>query len=363
MSGAGADNGRVKPVDGRSDQRDWFLHVDLDQFQVSVELLRRPELRGRPVVVGGDGDPTRARQVVTCASYEARALGVRAGLPMRAAWRKAPDAVFLPLDMPSYEAVSGQVMDTLRDTGMPLEVWGWDEAFVLSGTHDPEAVAVGVQALVRESTGLPCSIGIGDNKLRAKVATGFGKPAGIFRLTDQNWMPMMGERPVQALWGVGPRGAARFAEHGIRTVAELAFADPDQLAAWWGPTIGPRYRALARGEGDTTIRTEPWIPRSRSHQTTYPDDLVSRQDVERELRVLAERVVADIVAEGRTITKVAVIVRNSSFFTESHIRTLPTPTTAAAPVAEAAVALLEKFELRRPVRLLGVRVDLAQPDA
>ena len=162
--------------------RTWFLHVDLDQFQVSVELLRHPELRDRPVVVGGDGDPTRARQVVTCASYEARALGVRAGMPMRAALRKAPDAMFLPLDGATYEVASEQVMGTLRDTGMPLEVWGWDEAFLGASALDPHPVAVAVQSSVRESTGLPCSIGIGDNKLRAKVATGFGKPAGIFRL-------------------------------------------------------------------------------------------------------------------------------------------------------------------------------------
>lgn len=349
----------------------WFLHVDLDQFQVSVELLRRPDLRGRAVVVGGDGDPTRARQVVTCASYEARALGVRAGLPMRVAGRKAPDAVYLPLDMAHYEVVSGQVMDTLRGTGLPLEVWGWDEAFLGADladladladpldTAEPESLARSIQTMVLDATGLPCSIGIGDNKLRAKVATGFGKPAGVHRLTAENWMAVMGDRPVRALWGVGARGAARFAEHGIRTVAELAGADPAELARWWGPTTGPRYRALARGEGETTIRTAPWIARSRSHQTTYPDDLVTRPEIERELRVLAARVVADVVAESRVITKVAVIVRTTTFFTESHVRTLPAPTTAVADVADAAVTLLERFELRRPTRLLGVRADLA----
>lgn len=338
---------------------EWFLHVDLDQFQVSAELLRRPELRGRPVVVGGDGDPTRARQVVTCASYEARALGVRAGLPMRAAARKAPDAEYLPLDMAHYEVISEQVMSTLRGTGRPLEVWGWDEAFLGVVADDPEAFARSIQALVLDATGLPCSIGVGDNKLRAKVGTGFGKPAGVYRLTADNWMAVMGDRPVRALWGVGARGAARFAEHGIRTVAELAAADPADLARWWGPTTGPRYRALARGEGETTIRTEPWIARSRSHQTTYPDDLVTRAEIERELGVLAAAVVADVVADGRVITKVAVIVRNTSFFTESHIRTLPAPTTSVGDVTDAAVALLDKFELRRPTRLLGVRVDLA----
>jgi len=343
---------------GEPEPPNWILHVDLDQFQASVETQRRPELRGQPLIVGGDGDPTRARQVVTCASYEARAFGVRAGMPLRAAARKCPQAIFLPLDAPTYELASEQVMATLRGMSVLVEVWGWDEAFVGAETDDPERLATDIQDAIRSAAGLPSSVGIGDNKLRAKVATGFGKPAGIYRLTAENWMAVMGDRPVQALWGVGSKGAKRFAEHGVRTVAELADADPVELAAWWGPTIGPRYRQLARGEGDTQIRVEPWVARSRSRQTTFPHDLTERIDIEREVTELARAITTEVVGDGRRVAKVAVIVRNSSFYTESHITTLTAPTVDSADVERAALAVLDRFPLVRPVRLLGVRVDL-----
>ncbi len=345
-------------MDGAPPPPEWVLHVDLDQFQASVEFLRHPELIGRPLVVGGDGDPTLARQVVTCASYEARAFGVHAGMPLRFAARRCPDAVFLPLDAPAYELASERVMTALRDTGLPLEVWGWDEAFVGASTDDPETLAEGLRRLVREASGLPCSIGIGDTKLRAKTATGFAKPAGVHRLTADTWMAVMGHRRVGELWGVGRRGAARFAERGITTVADLATADTAELAAWLGPTIGPRYQVLARGEGDRRIRTEPWIARSRSRQTTFPTDLTDRADIEAQVRQLAAAIAREVVAEGRWIHKVAVIVRSSSFFTESHVRSLPAPTVDVAVVQAAALDVLALFPLARPVRLLGVRVDL-----
>ena len=159
------------PDDG---ERDWILHVDLDQFLAAVEVLRRPELAGRPVVVGGDGDPSRPRQVVATASYEARDQGVRSGMPLRTAARRCPDAVFLPSDRPAYEAASADVMATLRSLDVPVEEWGWDEACVGVRTVDPEAFARRLQARVLADTRLHCAVGIGETKLQAKTATGFG---------------------------------------------------------------------------------------------------------------------------------------------------------------------------------------------
>jgi DNA polymerase-4 len=227
---------------------DWVLHVDLDQFQAAVERLRHPELSSRPVIVGGNGDPSEPRKVVTCASYEARAFGVHAGMPLRAALRRCPDAAFLPLDAIAYEAASARVMATLRSFPVDVEVWGWDEA-LLGGTaiDDPEALARDVQIAVAEACGLSCSVGVGDTKLRAKLATGFAKPAGIARLDRHNWMPVMAGRATDALWGVGPRTAAKLAAHGIGTVGQLAAADPAGLAERFGPTIGPWLRQLALG--------------------------------------------------------------------------------------------------------------------
>ena len=185
--------GRVRPgLTGYDwDVTRWVLHVDLDQFIAAVEVLRHPELRGRPVVVGGDGDPTK-RGVVSTASYEAREHGVHSGLPLRTAARRLPDAVFLPVDRPAYEEVSETVMAVLRSTGAVVEVLGWDEAFLGVETSDPEGFARSLADRVREATELDCTVGIGENKLQAKIATGFGKPAGVFRLTFGNWFEVLG---------------------------------------------------------------------------------------------------------------------------------------------------------------------------
>jgi DNA polymerase IV len=222
----------------------------------AVELLRRPELRGRPVVVGGDGDPTK-RGVVSTASYEARAFGVTSGVPLRTAARRCPDAVFLPVDAEAYTAASARVMDALRSFGGPVEVLGWDEAFLsYEGEAEPEVRARDIQQRVRERTDLACTVGIGRNKLQAKLATGFGKPAGVYRLTDDNWFELLGERGPDALWGIGSRTAKRLATLGVTTVAQLAAADPARLAAEFGPATGPWLVQLGQGRGGTTISAE-----------------------------------------------------------------------------------------------------------
>src|ERR1700689_4310764 len=150
----------------------WVLHVDLDQLLASVNPRRRPELAGLPVIVGGNGDPTEARKVVTCASYEAREFGVRAGMPLRTAARRCPDATFLPSDPAAYDAASEQVMGLLRDVGYPVEVWGWDEAFISAPaegpTEDPGELAEQIRSVVSSASGLFCSVGISDKKKPAK---------------------------------------------------------------------------------------------------------------------------------------------------------------------------------------------------
>jgi DNA polymerase-4 len=193
------------------------LHVDLDEFLAAVEVARRPELRGKPVVVGGKGDPTQ-RAVVATASYDARKFGVHSGIPLRTAAKRCPDAVFLPSDPPAYEAVSERVMATLRALPVVVEVLG---AFLGVHTTDPEALAADVQRAVKDATGLSCAVGIGDNRLRAKLATGFAKPVGIYRLTRDNWVSVMGDRPTDALWGIGAKTARKLAAAGITTVAQL----------------------------------------------------------------------------------------------------------------------------------------------
>jgi DNA polymerase-4 len=329
----------------------------LDEFLAAVEIARRPELRGKPVVVGGRGDPTE-RAVVATASYAAREFGIRSGMPLRTAARRCPDAVFLPSDPPTYEAVSGQVMATLRQVRVVVEVLGWDEAFLGAKTGDPEALAGNVQRAVRQATGLACSVGIGDNRLRAKLATGFAKPAGIYRLTRENWMRVMAQRPPEALWGIGTKTTKKLAAAGITSVYQLATTDTDELAQRFGPTMGPWYRALALGAGGTEVSAEGHVARSRSRETTFQQNVSERPQLERQLVALAGRVAEDVADEGRPAVRVAVKVRFAPFFTQTRSVTLPAPTKDADEIGAAALNLLDKFEPDRPVRLLGVRAEL-----
>ncbi|BCJ26768.1 DNA polymerase IV [Actinocatenispora sera] len=332
----------------------WVLHVDLDQFVAAVEILRRPELRGLPVVVGGDGDPSR-RGVVSTASYQARRYGVHSGQPLRIAARLCPDAVFLPVDREAYEAASATVMATLRGFDAVVQVLGWDEAFLAVDTDDPAAVAAEIQRRVRAATALDCTVGIGTNRIQAKLATGFGKPAGIFTITPDTWYGLLGDRPPDALWGIGAKTAKRLAALGITTVAGLAGTDPSTLADAFGAATGPWLVRLARGADDGTVTDAPHVPRSRSRETTYQEDLADWAQVRREVARLARLVAAD-AAELR-VARVVVKVRYAPFHTHTHGHSLAEPTTDADRIEMAALAALDDFAADRPVRLLGVRAE------
>ncbi|WP_205814167.1 DNA polymerase IV [Microbacterium sp. K24] len=342
---------------------DWVLHVDMDQFIAAVEVLRRPELAGLPVIVGGRGDPTE-RAVVSTASYEAREFGIGSGMPLKIAARKAPEnAVFLPVDHEAYGAASAEVMAALRALpGVVLEVIGWDECFLGVITDDPEATAREAQAAVLEATGLHCSVGIGDNKVRAKIATEFGKPRGTFRLTAENWFEVMGAKPTRDLWGVGSKVQKRLAEHGITTVRELADADEQELVTEFGPKMGVWYHGLGSGFGPSVVDDTPWVARSHSRETTYQQNLTTTAEVEEALRELAGLAFDDCAAEGRPVIRVHLKVRYAPFETKTFGRKLAAPTTERQVVVDAALALGATLDAEREVRLLGVRAEMAMPD-
>lgn len=350
---------------------DWVLHVDLDQFIAAVEVLRRPELVGLPVVVGGDGDPTK-RGVVATASYEARAFGVGSGMPMRTAAKKIPDAVFLPADHTAYDEASAGVMDTLRslEWGGPavvVEVLGWDEAFLAAGPDargdaDPLAFAAHIRERVLAATRLHCSVGVGDNKLRAKIATDFGKPRGTYVLTADNWFPVMGERPTRALWGIGSKTAKKLAALGIDTVDQLARSDARMLAAELGPTMGPWYHRIGRGVSDSPVSAEPWVPRAHGRETTFQTDLEDWDRIAEEVRLLTSRVLEDIDKEGRPAARVGLKLRYRPFTTITRSLTLPAATNDPQALADAAVSLLDRVDHDRAVRLLGVRLEMVEPE-
>jgi DNA polymerase-4 len=334
-----------------------ILHVDLDEFIAAVEILRRPELVGRPVVVGGRGDPTK-RGAVATANYEARRFGVHSGMALRTAARRCPEAVFLPSDRDAYEAASKDVMEVLARFTDALEVWGWDEAF-LEARDDAGTVARAVQRAVSAETHLSCSVGIGDNKLRAKLASNFAKPAGVYRLTEAEWWSVMGDRPTDELWGIGRKTARRLGELGIGTVRELAGADPDKLAAALGPRTGPWLIALGRGDDDSPVSAAPRLVRSRSLEMTFDEDVDDTAVVAAEVERMARELADHISTTDRVVSGVTVKVRFAPFFTRSRSVRLGGPPEAVEAVAAAAATALARFELDRPVRLVGVRVDLA----
>jgi DNA polymerase-4 len=340
--------------------RSWVLHVDLDQFLAAVEVLRRPELAGLPVVVGGRGDPTE-RGVVSTASYEARAFGVGSGMPLRTAARKCPDAVFLPVDKPEYDAASRVVMDTLRSFDVPVEVLGWDEAFLGVDTDDPEQFANDVRAAVLDASRLHCSVGIGDNKLQAKIATDFGKPQGVGRLTTETWFEVMGERPTTALWGIGRKTGNKLAELGIHTVNDLASTEAQVLADRLGPTMGPWFRRLGRGVDSSPVDATPWVARGHGRETTFQQNQSDWDAVADAVRELAAQVTQDIAAEGRPAARVGMKLRYAPFETRSRSLTLPAPTSDVAAITDAALELLTRFDHTRSVRLVGVRAEMVDP--
>ncbi len=345
--------------------REWVLHVDLDQFLAAVEVRRRPELAGRPVVVGGDGNPRRPRQVVATASYEARALGVRSGVPLSVALRRCPDCVFLAHDRPAYDAASAEVMGVLRSFPVTVEVWGWDEAFVGVRTEDPRAVAAELREAVLDRTRLSCAIGIGDTRLVAKTATRLAKPGGIAALTRREWFDSLRDEPVTEIWGIGDRIARRLADCGIHTVEQLARADTAVLAARFGPRIGPSLRVMGLGGDTTPIVDEPREAKGRSKETTFTEDITDPTRIADEVEALARSVAASVFDEGRTVTRVAVKVRTRTFFTRTKVAKLPVPTTDVDEVARMAHVVLGRFTndvIGRPIRLLGVRVELAPTD-
>jgi nucleotidyltransferase/DNA polymerase involved in DNA repair len=366
----------------------WVLHVDMDQFIAAVEIMRNPQLRGKPVVVGGDGDPTK-RGVVSTASYEAREFGVHSGQPLRTAAKRCPDCVFLPVDGPAYDRVSARVMAVLHETGDPVEVLGWDEAFVGVETDDPEQYARGLAADVKAATDLDCSVGIGDNKLQAKIATSFGKPAGVGVLTTATWFDVLGDRPPDAIWGIGAKTVAKLAALGITTVRQLADADPQRLAKEFGPTTGPWLVLLGNGRGESEVDSTPYVPRSHGREVTFQRNLTDWTDISAQIARLARQVAAEVT--DRPVARVVVKVRYAPFVTITHGTSLPTgerwpPGAQQAhpeplpfsdspvngePAAErwtatferAAQASLAMFTPGRPVRLLGVRAEFADnPD-
>jgi DNA polymerase-4 len=329
-----------------------IAHVDMDAFYVSVELQRRPELNGKPVVVAGSGP----RAVVTTASYEARKFGVFSATPAERARRLCPQAVFIPPDFDHYRARSREVMTVLHDHVERVEVVGLDEAYLdLSEFERPRAAARRVKAAITERTGLGCSIGIGPNKLVAKVASDADKPDGFVALTAEQARERFALERPGLIPGIGPKTADRLQREGIETLGALAEAPEAKLTEWFGPRLGPYLGSLARFEDERALETVR-VAKSESRETTFDQDLRGLPELEPPLRRLTEELCETLEkqqARGRTI---GIKVRYADFSTVTRAHSLPAAVNDLETVWNVAVELLRRLELRRPIRLVGVRV-------
>jgi DNA polymerase IV len=334
-------------------------HLDADAFYVSVELNRHPELRGLPVVVAGSGP----RAVVTTASYEARRYGVGSAMPAARARRLCPQAVFLPPDGAHYREVSRRMMGIVRSHVEHVEVVGLDEAYLdLSGLYSPRAAMRRIVADVQGATKLVCSVGIGPNKLVAKIASDAEKPAGFVVLTREQACGRFAAATPGLVPGIGPKTAARLADMGLRTLRDLARAPEQLLVECFGPNHGRELRRRARLEHDGEVSEARKVV-SESRERTFDHDIHDPARLREALSQMAAELCASLAAHDHHGRTIGIKVRLEDFSTVTRARTLDAPTSDAEQVARVALALLEAYSPQRPVRLLGVRVAGLVPRA
>ncbi|HEU0023720.1 MAG TPA: DNA polymerase IV [Thermoleophilaceae bacterium] len=329
-----------------------YAHIDMDAFYVSVELQRRPELRGRPVVVAGSGP----RAVVTTASYEARRFGVFSATPAERARRLCPQAVFVAPDFDHYRARSRDVMSVLRRHVDRLEVVGLDEAYMdLTGLDRHRAAARRVKAAVHDATGLGCSIGIGPSKLVAKVASDADKPDGFLELTAAEARARFADASPGLVPGIGPKTVTRLESLGVTTLAALASEPDERLTSWFGPRLGPHLGSLARFEDSRSLETSR-VAKSESRETTFDRDLRGLPELEPVLERLTRELCSTLGRQERRGRTIGIKVRFADFTTVTRARTLDAPAGELETVWPVACELLRQLAPTPPVRLLGVRV-------
>ncbi len=341
------------------------IHADIDAFFASVELKRKPELKGKPVIVGGSGDPSK-RGVVSAASYEARAHGVTSGMAMKTALRKCPEAVFLPVDFAAYEKESERFLAILRDYSPLVETFGLDEAFIeVMGQGEGERekdpfsyapkMAAEIKKRAKRETGLIVSVGVGTNKLLAKMACDMGKPDGFFIIKEGEAEALFRDMPVRKLWGVGPRMEKRLKDLGIRTIGGLAKTQVSYLVRNFGPNYGRTLHEHARGVDNSPV--VPFQePQSMSREVTFEEDSSDLYLIKETLYALTEDVASRLKGEGYKGRTVAIKVRFSDFRAVTREVTFEAVTDSLNDIWAAASKLLESVDLPKSIRLVGVKV-------
>jgi DNA polymerase-4 len=331
-----------------------ILHVDLDAFFAAVEQLDDPSLRGKPVVVGGLGN----RGVVSTASYEARKFGVHSAMPMSAARRACPHAVYLSPRMSRYQDLSRAVMAILRDVTPLVEQLSVDEAFLdVSGARrrlgTPPQIGAHIRSRIHGETGLTASIGVATTKFLAKLTSDMAKPDGMLVIEPGTERAFLAPLPLTRLWGVGPATLTKLERMGLRTIGDVAATPAELLERALGTALGTHLHALATNDDERDV-TPDRDAKSIGAEETFGTDLRTREACDRELVRLCDRVGSRLRSVEITARTITLKIRFANFETRTRARTLAEPTDISAVVLDTARELLDEFDVRRGIRLLGV---------
>jgi DNA polymerase IV (DinB-like DNA polymerase) len=338
-----------------------IFHLDMDHFFTAVEERAHPEFKGKPVIVGADPKGGKGRGVVSTCNYEARKFGVRSGMPISKAWRLCPEAVYLPVNYELYTNVSNEIMNILRKYADKFEQWGIDEAFLdvsskVKDYAEAEVLARQIKKEIYEKENLTCSIGIGPNKLVAKIASDFQKPDGLTIVREEETGKFLAPLSVRKLLWVGRKTEQKLGAMGIRTIGDLARYDPTVLSEAFG-VMGTQIYLMAHGIDRSEVQERDEI-KSISRDTTFEEDTSNFDFVLRTLDELSEEVYGDVVRQQLYFKTVTVRVRYENFETHTHSKTLPFITNRLQDLKKTAKELIQAYlRLDRKVRLVSVRVS------
>jgi DNA polymerase IV (DinB-like DNA polymerase) len=338
-----------------------IFHLDMDHFYTAVEERERPEYKGKPVIVGADPKAGKGRGVVSTSNYEARKAGVRSGMPISRAWKLCPEAVYLPPNFPLYIRVSIEIMDIARRYADKFEQWGIDEAFldVTSRVKDyaeAESLARTIKREIYYAEKLTCSIGVGPNKLVAKIASDIQKPDGLTVVREEEVEKFLAPLPVRKLLWVGRKTEAKLKAIGVSTIGDLARLDPSLLTEMFG-IMGMQMHLMARGIDRSEVEQRTEV-KSISHETTFEEDVGDADVVLKALDELSEAVCKEAIDQNFFFKTVTIKVRYENFETHTHGKTLPFMTSRSQDLKKTARELLQAYLRQdRKVRLIGVRVS------
>jgi DNA polymerase IV (DinB-like DNA polymerase) len=352
---------RVRKGRAMSEKRRIIFHLDMDHFFTAVEEREQPEYKGKPVIVGANPKEGKGRGVVSTSNYEARKFGIRSGMPISKAWKLCPEAIYLPVNYELYVKVSNEIMDILRKYTDKFEQWGIDEAFldVTSKAKDyaeAEALAQRIKREIYEKEKLTCSIGIGPNKLVAKIASDFQKPDGLTIVKQEEVEKFLEPMPVRKLLWVGRKTEQKLKAMGIKTIGDLARYDPTVLAENFG-VMGTQVYLMAHGIDKSEVEERSEI-KSISREITFEEDTSNFEFILNALDRLSDEVYKDVVKQDLYFKTVTIKVRYENFETHTHSKTMPLITNNLRDLEKTTRELMQNYlRLDRKIRLVGLRVS------